>query len=44
MLEVSQSKLKPVDEGTVIADSIAGLISQSMLLPEDEIVSLYHRK
>jgi hypothetical protein len=44
MLEVSQSKLKPVDEDKVIADSIAGLISQSMLLPEDEIVSVYHRK
>jgi hypothetical protein len=44
MLEVSQSKVKPVDESKVIAESIAGLISQTMLLPSDEIVSIYHRK
>ncbi|GAA5873971.1 hypothetical protein JCM8547_001591 [Rhodosporidiobolus lusitaniae] len=44
MLEVSQSKQKPVDEEKLLADSIQGLINTGLLQPEDEIVSTYHRK
>ncbi|POY74578.1 hypothetical protein BMF94_2339 [Rhodotorula taiwanensis] len=44
MLEVSQSKQKPVDEENLIAESIQGLINTGLLQPEDEIVSTYHRK
>jgi len=44
MLEVSQSHMKPVNEETLIADCIQGLINTTQLLPTDEIVSIYHRK
>lgn len=44
MLEVSQSTLKPVDEENLLKDCIQGLINTEMILPEDEIVSTYHRK
>ncbi|GAA5975946.1 hypothetical protein JCM11641_002846 [Rhodosporidiobolus odoratus] len=44
MLEVSQSKQKPVDEEKLLAASIQGLINTGLLQPEDEIVSTYHRK
>lgn len=44
MLEVSQSYKKPVNEETLIADCIQGLINTTMCKPEDEIVSIYHRK
>lgn len=43
MLEVSQSHLKPVDEENLVKDCIQGLINTTQLLPEDEIVSIYHR-
>lgn len=44
MMEVSESGMKPVDEVNMIRDTIAGAIASSLLLPEDEIVSTYHRK
>lgn len=44
MLEVSQSGMKPVDEENLLKDCIQGLINTEMILPEDEIVSTYHRK
>merc|ERR1712230_332131 len=44
MLEVSQSTQKPVDEATLLADSIQGLVNTGLCSPEDEIVSTYHRK
>lgn len=44
MLEVSQSTKKPVDEEALLKDCIQGLINTEMILPEDEIVSTYHRK
>jgi hypothetical protein len=44
MLEVSQSTQKPVDEENLLKDCIQGLINTQMILPEDEIVSTYHRK
>ncbi|KAH7155068.1 hypothetical protein B0J13DRAFT_468923 [Dactylonectria estremocensis] len=43
MLEISQSELKPVDVENILKDSIQGLINTEMILPEDEIVSTYHR-
>lgn len=44
MLEVSESYKKPVSHDTLIADCIQGLINTSMCKPEDEVVSVYHRK
>lgn len=44
MLEVSQSTMKPVDEQNLLKDCIQGLINTEMIMPEDEIVSTYHRK
>lgn len=44
MLEVSESSYKPVDNDTLLADSIQGLINTEMIRPEDEIVSTYHRR
>ncbi|KAJ5246132.1 hypothetical protein N7468_001115 [Penicillium chermesinum] len=44
MLEVSESSMKPVDESTILADSIQGLVNTEMLKPGDEIVSTYHRR
>ncbi len=44
MLEVSESSLKPVNNDTLLIESIAGLLSTSMLQPADEIVSTYHRR
>ncbi|GAA6040184.1 hypothetical protein JCM8097_004168 [Rhodosporidiobolus ruineniae] len=44
MLEVSQSKQKPVNEEQILVESIQGLINTGLLQPEDEIVSTYHRK
>ncbi|KAI9846713.1 MAG: hypothetical protein M1837_003769 [Sclerophora amabilis] len=44
MLEVSESSMKPISQGTLLADSIQGLINTEMLKPGDEIVSTYHRR
>lgn len=44
MLEVSESPLKPVNQETILAESIQGLINTEMLRPDDEIVSTYHRR
>lgn len=44
MLEVCQSKMKPVDEPNLIEDSLKGLINTQMVEPNAEIVSIYHRK
>ena len=56
MFEVSQSEKKPLDltptklpgiAGTwpkVVADTIQGAINTKLIRPEDEIVSIYHRR
>jgi hypothetical protein len=44
MLEVSQSKQKPVDEENLLRDCMQGMINTGLLQPGDEIVSTYHRK
>ncbi|KAJ3010375.1 UNVERIFIED_CONTAM: hypothetical protein HDU68_002167 [Siphonaria sp. JEL0065] len=44
MLEVSESKVKPVDLATILEETIQGCINTGLLLPTDEIVSTYHRK
>ena len=44
MLEVSESAMKPVNQSTLLKDSIQGLVNTSMLQPTDEIVSTYHRR
>lgn len=44
MLEISESSMKPVAQGSLLWDSIQGLINTDMIMPEDEIVSTYHRR
>ncbi|ORY45201.1 hypothetical protein BCR33DRAFT_716515 [Rhizoclosmatium globosum] len=44
MLEVSESSVKPVDLETIMEETIQGCINTGLLLPTDEIVSLYHRR
>jgi hypothetical protein len=44
MLEVSESSLKPVDQTTLLRDSIEGLINTEIIRPDDEIVSTYQRR
>lgn len=44
MLEVSESSMKPVDSASLLQDSIRGLVNTEMLRPDDEIVSVYHRR
>ena len=44
MLEVSESSLKPVNNESLLKDSIAGLLNTDMLKPTDQIVSTYHRR
>lgn len=44
MLEVSESSHKPINQDTLLADSIQGLINTELLKPEDEIVSTYVRR
>ncbi|KAF2722335.1 FAD/NAD(P)-binding domain-containing protein [Polychaeton citri CBS 116435] len=44
MLEVSESSMKPVNNETLLQDSIQGLVNTGMLQPSDEVVSTYHRR
>ena len=44
MLEVSESSMKPVNQESMLADCIQGLVNTEMLKPTDEIVSTYHRR
>ncbi|KAM0312037.1 hypothetical protein ACHAPQ_012297 [Fusarium lateritium] len=44
MLEVSESSFKPVNQKTLLEESIQGLINTDLLKPEDEIVSTYIRR
>ncbi|KAI0129827.1 hypothetical protein BJ170DRAFT_681319 [Xylariales sp. AK1849] len=44
MLEVSESSYKPINQDTLLEESIQGLINTSLLKPEDEIVSTYVRR
>jgi protoporphyrinogen oxidase len=44
MLEVSESSMKPVNHDTMLAECIQGLVNTEMMMPDDEIVSTYHRR
>lgn len=44
MMEVSESSAKPVNAATLVADTIKGCVATELCKPEDEIVSIYHRK
>ncbi|KAE8215562.1 hypothetical protein CF327_g1166 [Tilletia walkeri] len=44
MMEVSESHLKPVNMQTILEETIKGCIATSLMKPEDEIVSTYHRR
>jgi protoporphyrinogen oxidase len=44
MLEVSESSVKPVNQETLLAECIQGLVDTDMINGSDEIVSTYHRR
>lgn len=44
ILEIPESPLKPVKQYEVAKDSIIGLITASVLNPDDEIVSIFYKK
>ncbi|KAF5672845.1 UDP-galactopyranose mutase [Fusarium circinatum] len=44
MLEVFESSYKPVNQATLLEESIQGLINTDLLKPDDEIVSTYVRR
>ncbi|WVQ68663.1 uncharacterized protein L199_006872 [Kwoniella botswanensis] len=44
MLEVCQSAEKPIDLDTLMEETIKGAVSTELMLPTDEIVSIYERR
>jgi len=44
MMEISESSMKPVDQENLIAETIQGCINTTLVNPDDEIVSVYHRR
>ncbi|WWC93176.1 hypothetical protein V866_000009 [Kwoniella sp. B9012] len=44
MLEVCQSAEKPIDLDTLMEETIKGALSTELMLPTDEIVSIYERR
>ena len=44
MFEVCQSKQKPVDLDEIFEETLRGAINTSLLVPTDEIVSMYQRR
>lgn len=44
MMEVSESDLKPVNMQTILEETVKGCVATELCQPDDEIVSLYHRK
>ncbi|KAJ3167417.1 hypothetical protein HDU88_002339 [Geranomyces variabilis] len=43
MFEVAESEYKAVNRATLVEDTIKGAVATSLLQPDDEIVSIYHR-
>ena len=45
MFEISESaEHKPVDLATIVEETIQGAVNVRLMRPEDEIVSIYHRR
>lgn len=44
MFEVSESPLKEVDKDTIVEETIQGALTVHLIRPDDEIVSVYHRR
>jgi len=44
MMEISESSMKPINEGSIIEDTIKGCINTSLISGDAEIVSIYHRR
>ncbi|KAF8253901.1 FAD/NAD(P)-binding domain-containing protein [Wilcoxina mikolae CBS 423.85] len=44
MMEISESPMKPVNNERLLADTIQGCVNTTLLRPDDEIVSTYHRR
>lgn len=44
LTEISQSTMKPLDEENILRDTIQGCINTSLISPNAEIVSTYHRR
>lgn len=44
MFEVSESPMKPLNNDTVVEDTIRGAVNTRMVRPSEEIVSVYYRR
>ncbi|PWW74755.1 FAD/NAD(P)-binding domain-containing protein [Tuber magnatum] len=44
MMEISESSMKPVNEGRIVEDTIKGCINTNLIGADAEIVSTYHRR
>jgi protoporphyrinogen oxidase len=44
MFEISESPLRPVDHASVVEETLQGALRVGLIQPEDEIVSVYHRR
>lgn len=44
MFEISESPLRPINHTTVVEDTLQGALAVGLIRPEDEIVSVYHRR
>ena len=44
MFEISESREKPVDITSIIEETIRGALNTKLLLPESELVSIFHRR
>jgi protoporphyrinogen oxidase len=44
MFEISESPLRPINPATVIEETLQGALRVGLIFPEDEIVSVYHRR
>ena len=44
MFEVSESPMKPLNNDTVVEDTIRGAVNTRMVRPSEEIVSIYYRR
>ena len=44
MFEISESPLRPVNHETVVEETLQGALRVGLVQPDDEIVSVYHRR
>ena len=44
MFEISESPVRPVNHASIVEDTLQGAMAVGLIRPEDEIVSVYHRR